>query len=106
MSIFWGVILSLTITLPLTFGWLCFTLIPPDQYLAWFFGLPIGRVAIVVAGLAIGVLLMGLQLWLLTIALDLYLSDRNEGVWQLALTSGLIFLGGIFVWRIALPRRK
>jgi hypothetical protein len=67
---------------------------------------PAGRVAIVLAGLAIGVLLMGLQLWLLTIALDLYLSGRNEGVWQLALTSGLIFLGGIFVWRIALPRRK
>jgi hypothetical protein len=43
MSIFWGVILSLAITLPLTFGWLRFTLIPPDQYLAWFFGLPMLR---------------------------------------------------------------
>ncbi len=63
---------------------------------------PAGRVVIVM----VGVLLMGLQLWLLTIALDLYLSGRNEGVWQLALTSGLIFLGGIFVWRIALLRRK
>lgn len=41
MAIFWGVILSLAITLPLTFGWLRFTLVPPDQYLAWFFGLPI-----------------------------------------------------------------
>jgi hypothetical protein len=40
MSIFWGVILSLGITIPLTFGWLRFTLVPPDEYLAWFFGLP------------------------------------------------------------------
>ncbi len=41
MCIFWGVILSLLITLPLTFGWLHFTLIPPDHYRVWFFGLPL-----------------------------------------------------------------
>jgi hypothetical protein len=41
MSIFWGVMLSLAITLPLTFGWLRFTLVPPDQYQLWFFGLPV-----------------------------------------------------------------
>lgn len=40
MSIFWGVMLSLAITLPLTFGWLRFTLIPPDHYQLWVFGLP------------------------------------------------------------------
>lgn len=37
--IFWGVILSLLITLPLTFGWLRFTLVPPDRYQAWVFGI-------------------------------------------------------------------
>jgi hypothetical protein len=41
MSIFWGVLISLLITLPLTFGWIRFTLVPPDQYLLWFFGLPL-----------------------------------------------------------------
>jgi hypothetical protein len=41
LCIFWGVILSLLITLPLSFGWLHFTLIPPGNYQAWFFGLPV-----------------------------------------------------------------
>jgi hypothetical protein len=40
ISIFWGVVLSLAITLPLTFGWIRFTLVPPDHYQLWFFGLP------------------------------------------------------------------
>ncbi len=40
LSIFWGVILSLAITLPLTFGWFHFTLVPPDHYKLWFFGFP------------------------------------------------------------------
>jgi hypothetical protein len=41
MSIFWGVLLSLAITLPLTFGWIRFTLVPPDNYQLWFFGFPV-----------------------------------------------------------------
>jgi hypothetical protein len=41
MCIFWGVVLSCAITFPLTFGWLRFTLVPPEHYLMWFFGLPI-----------------------------------------------------------------
>jgi hypothetical protein len=41
MSIFWGVILSLAITVPLTFGWIRFTFVPPGRYLFWFFGFPI-----------------------------------------------------------------
>jgi hypothetical protein len=41
MSIFWGVMLSLAVTLPLTFGWIRFTLIPPANYQLWFFGLPV-----------------------------------------------------------------
>lgn len=38
MSFFWGVLLSLAITLPLTFGWIRFTLIPPNYYQMWVFG--------------------------------------------------------------------
>ena len=41
MSIFWGVVLSCAVTFPLTFGWIRFTLVPPDQYRAWFFGFPV-----------------------------------------------------------------
>jgi hypothetical protein len=41
MCIFWGVVLSCAVTFPLTFGWIRFTLVPPDNYEAWFFGLPI-----------------------------------------------------------------
>jgi hypothetical protein len=35
------VLLSLAITLPLTFGWIRFTLVPPDDYLLWFVGIPV-----------------------------------------------------------------
>lgn len=41
LAIFWGVILSLAVTVPLTFGWIRFTLVEPDRYKAWFFGFPI-----------------------------------------------------------------
>ena len=41
MSIFWGVIVSLLVTFPLTFGWIHFTLVPPDHYRAWFFGIAV-----------------------------------------------------------------
>ncbi len=43
LAIFWGVVLSCLITFPLTFGWIRFSLIPPDEYQLWFFGLPILR---------------------------------------------------------------
>ena len=62
---------------------------------------PPGQLAIVMAGLVIGILLMGIQLWLLTVALDLYLAGKGREVWQLALLSGLIFLGGLaMLWLI------
>lgn len=62
---------------------------------------PPGQMAIVMAGLVIGILLMGIQLWLLTIALDLFLAGKGGEVWQLALLSGLIFLGGLaMLWLI------
>lgn len=38
MCIFWGVVLSLAITLPLTFGWFRFTLEPGLEYRMWVFG--------------------------------------------------------------------
>jgi hypothetical protein len=46
MAIFWGVLLSCAITFPLTFGWIRFTLVPPDRYQLWFFGLPVFQFAI------------------------------------------------------------
>lgn len=41
LCIFWGVILSLCITLPLTFGWLRFTQVANAQYLIWALGFPL-----------------------------------------------------------------
>ena len=61
---------------------------------------PPGSVAIVLTGLAIGILLMGIQLWILTLALDLYLSGGGANILALALISGLIFLGGLIVLRL------
>lgn len=42
-AIFWGVMLSLAVTIPLTMGWIRFSLAPPDTYVAWFFGIPVFR---------------------------------------------------------------
>jgi hypothetical protein len=58
-------------------------------------GPPPGQSAILGAGLALGMLLLAVQLWLLTIALELYLGGQGDRVWSLALISGLIFLGGL-----------
>ena len=56
-----------------------------------------GHQAMVLAGLCIGLLLLGVQLWLLTVALDLFLAGADQPLWLLPLVSGLIFLGGLFV---------
>lgn len=40
-AIFWGVLISLFVTVPLTFGWIRFTLVGTDEYQAWFFGFPV-----------------------------------------------------------------
>ena len=63
-----------------------------------------GQSALVGAALAIGLLLLALQLWLLTIALDLYLAGNGSEVWLLAAVSGLIFVGGLVV--LAVLRRR
>ena len=61
---------------------------------------PPGQMALILAGLAIGLLLMSIQLWLLTVALDLYLAGSGARIWQLALASGAIFLGGLLMLRL------
>lgn len=40
MCIFWGVVLSLLITVPLSFGWIHFTGVQPHDYRMWIFGVP------------------------------------------------------------------
>lgn len=45
-AIFWGVVGSLLITVPLTLGWIRFSLVPPSHYQLWFFGLPVLQFAI------------------------------------------------------------
>lgn len=67
---------------------------------------PPGQMGLVMAGLVIGVLLMGIQLWLLTIALDLYLGGAGRTVWQIALVSGAIFLGGLTMLRLLRRRPR
>ena len=54
-----------------------------------------GRLAVLMAALLVGLLLMGMQLWLLTVALDLYLGGQGRQIWLLALVSGAIFVGGV-----------
>ncbi len=61
---------------------------------------PPGQVAVVLTGLALGILLMSIQLWLLTIALDRYLAGQGVDTWLLAVISGLVFLGGLLVLRV------
>jgi hypothetical protein len=63
-----------------------------------------GRQAVVMAALTIGLLMMGIQLWLLTVSLELYLGGAGERCWLLAVVSGAIFLGGLLMLRM-LDRR-
>lgn len=61
-----------------------------------------GRQALLVGALIFGLLMMGLQLWFLTVALELYLGGKGGEVWGLAIGSGLVFAGGLFaVWLLA-----
>ena len=62
------------------------------------------RALILMAALMLGFLLMGIQLWLLTVALELYLEGNGRQVWLLALVSGLIFLGGLLM--LSVLRRR
>lgn len=56
-----------------------------------------GQGPLLLAMLLVGFVLMAIQLWLLTVALDLLLAGAGHHIWQLALASGAIFLGGLLV---------
>jgi hypothetical protein len=45
--------------------------------------------------MVMGFVLLGAQLWLLTVALDLYLAGQSRNIWLLALVSGGIAAGGL-----------
>jgi hypothetical protein len=60
-------------------------------------------------GLSVGILLMSVQLWLLTIAFNLYLSGARKRTLIVAIASGGIFAGGLamsWVLRRAARRRR
>jgi hypothetical protein len=65
-----------------------------------------GQQGVFMAAVIIGILLMGIQLWLLTVALDLFLGNRSNPIWPLPLVSGLIFLGGLLTLRLLKRRRR
>jgi hypothetical protein len=60
---------------------------------------PPGRQALLLTALCIGGLLLAMQLWLLTVALELYLGGEGGNIWALALLSGLVFAGGLYALR-------
>lgn len=57
----------------------------------------LGQVAVVLTGLTLGIMLLGIQLWLLTIALDRYLAGHGTDIWALVIISCLVFIGGILM---------
>ncbi len=59
-----------------------------------------GESALVTLGLAIGILFMTIQLWLLTLAFDLYLSGERGETIRVAIISGLVFLLGLVMLRL------
>lgn len=69
---------------------------------------PPGQAGLALLGLAIGILLISIQLWLLTVTFDLYMLDDDSGVLLAAAASGLVFLGGLAMLRILdrRPRRR
>ncbi|MCZ7569095.1 MAG: hypothetical protein M5U01_11000 [Ardenticatenaceae bacterium] len=128
MSIFWGVILSLAITLPLTFGWIRFTLVPPDAYQLWFFGIPVFRFPIEAGtGFALYhaldfaalLLILGIAiaLWRRTTDAGLLVTQRfgfdlvplllllTIAVTGLALTASSLWWEGRFYWFISLSHQ-
>lgn len=59
-----------------------------------------GQQGLVQLGLGLGVLLMTVQLWLLTIAFNLFLAGQRRGTLLVAAGSGLIFVGGLVMLRV------
>lgn len=69
---------------------------------------PPGQAGLALFGLAIGIMLISIQLWLLTLAFDLYMFDEDTDAIIAAVASGLIFLGGLVMLRLLdrRPRRR
>lgn len=67
---------------------------------------PPGQHGLVMLGLGIGILLMSVQLWLLTLAFNLYLVGDRRGTLVAAIISGLIFLGGLVMLRVLRRRAQ
>jgi hypothetical protein len=61
---------------------------------------PVGQDGLTTLGLAIGFLLLAIQLWLLTIAFDLYLAGARGATVGVAICSGLVFIGGLLMLRM------
>ncbi len=58
---------------------------------------PPGEAALVGAALMIGILLLALQLWILTVALEEFQRHNDERTYMLAGISAAIFAGGLAV---------
>jgi len=58
---------------------------------------PPGEASLVSAALAVGILLMGLQLWILTVALEEFQRHNDARIYLLAGISALIFVGGLAI---------
>ena len=61
---------------------------------------PPGHDGLVMLGLSMGIVLMAIQLWLLTLAFNLYLLGERRGTLIAAIVSGLVFLGGLAMLRV------
>ncbi|HET7755045.1 MAG TPA: DUF6755 family protein [Anaeromyxobacteraceae bacterium] len=61
---------------------------------------------VLTTALALGLVLMAIQLWLLTVALDLLLGGKSEGFLRLAAASGAVFAGGLLVLRLLSARPR
>jgi len=127
-AIFWGVVISLLVTVPLTFGWIRFTLVPPDHYRAWFFGIPV-MVFPISSGIGFSLFhILDFSAVLLLVGLTIAIWRRitNAGllttqrfgfdlmplfllgaiaVTGLALTASSNWWGGAFYWFIALTHQ-
>jgi len=58
-----------------------------------------GQAAIIMLGLTLGLIMMGIQLWLLTLAFDLFRSGDRTQTLVVAIFSGVVFLGGVLMLR-------
>jgi hypothetical protein len=54
-----------------------------------------GQTGLVLLGISMGILLMSVQLWLLTLAFNLYLAGDRRGTLIAAIISGCVFIGGL-----------